>query len=249
MSLEFEKLNKNYAPDPNITVPSGVMDGDNLTLTFPLNYFIYKQFKDGDQGKIIFKDCLMYRIGSPNDEGFFIDPKNPGRMKNNSRWNYTDFPELEFHNFYIVKNSDWQTSFGPDVIVNKQLKDKIKDPENLNHYLCFMKEGTFECIARSYEEEIPTKALEKHTKDVEFLRWSTTGSVILIVVGKMIKISPLNTILQFAGVILGGWAFYKIFKPNFKSVPKWPLYIIAFLLLFFIGFIVFYELYFRDRLN
>ena len=97
----------------------------------------------------------MYRVGSPNDEGFFIDPRNPGRIKNDSRWNHTDFPDLEFHNFYVVKNSDWQRNFGPNAAVNKPLKDKTQDLDNLNHYLCLMKEGTFECVARSYEEFIP----------------------------------------------------------------------------------------------
>ena len=152
--INFKKLNNNYQPDPNIASPDVELAGDKLLLSFPLNYHLYDRYKEDQYGTIIFNDCFMYRVGDPNDEGFFIDPKNPGRMRNNSRWNITDFPQLEFHNFYLVENSDWQTNFGPDPIITKAVQSEIKDPEKLNHYLFLMKEGSFECIARSYEEKI-----------------------------------------------------------------------------------------------
>lgn len=161
MNLKFKKFNTYYAPDPDLADPVPRVDGDRVVLNFQLNHYLYKQFERDAWGKITFNDCLMYRVGSPNDEGFFINPKNPDRY-NDSRWNYTDFPELEFSNFYIVENSDWRQNFGPDSIINKEIQSKITDLENLNHYLLFMKEGTFECIARNYVEEIPLKAKKKN---------------------------------------------------------------------------------------
>jgi len=130
--------------------------GKDIILVFDLNYFIYEQFKEGDKGRIIFKDCLMYRVGDPNDEGFY--GKN-----NNSAWKastaeklgWENYPEISksigWDNFYEIEGSDWKsiTEFGGTVIKEVENKQEYK------HYVFFMKDGTFECVARTYSEEIP----------------------------------------------------------------------------------------------
>ena len=79
MRIMLKQLNHNYEADPNGSWPDFKVVGKDIILVFDLNYFIYEQFKEGDKGRIIFKDCLMYRVGDPNDEGFY--GKN-----NNSAW-------------------------------------------------------------------------------------------------------------------------------------------------------------------
>lgn len=154
MSLSFTKLNNTYSPDPNGARPLINIYEKIVSIRFDLDSINYKQFTREQLGEITFTDCLMFRVGSPNDEGFFIDPKNPSK-RNNSRWNYTDFPNLNFHNFYCVENSDWKTTFGPHAFLNKELTEKGHTDADFKHFLFLMKDGTFECIARSYTETIP----------------------------------------------------------------------------------------------
>ena len=154
MSLIFQKINNGYESDPNDSDPIVSVHNNDLTLLFNLNCISYTQFTRGQKGKIVFNDCLMFRVGDPNDEGFYIDPKNPSK-RNDSTWNYTDFPDLKMYNFYCVENSDWQDTFGPHAFTNKDLSRETENHGDYKHYLFMMKDATFECIARFYQEKLP----------------------------------------------------------------------------------------------
>ncbi len=137
MNIELKKLNKNYQSDPNIAVPQIQLYEDSLKLSFDLNYFTYP-FDEGQRGIIKFTKCGGFRIGSPNDESFFTD--------SNSLWNKENFPKLEWDSFYEV--------IGASQSHIDSFYKKSNQIENLNHYVFFMKEATFECLAESFEELI-----------------------------------------------------------------------------------------------
>ena len=72
MATCFTKLNEHWdaqpgAPEQNVrTYESG------LTLTCFLNASLNPQFRDYDRGEIFFPNCWRYRLGYPNDEGWYM---------------------------------------------------------------------------------------------------------------------------------------------------------------------------------
>lgn len=139
--VELIKLNKNYQSDPNTAYPGIKIDRKSLILSFELNYFAF-DFKEDQMGEIIFNNCYSYRLGGPNDEGFYLNQ--------NKFWNKNNFSDLQWDCFYEVKNT-------PKIYLEKF---KVINPEigvskiKLNHYVFFMKEGTFECLAEFFKENL-----------------------------------------------------------------------------------------------
>lgn len=144
--MNLTKLNKNYEADPNIGSPEIEIFENTLSLKFFLNSSKFA-FKEDQKGTIKFINCVMFRVGSPNDEGFFYS-KIKDNIKNDSIWNTSDFPEIEWDNFYEVQNT-------PKDHFSRFYKiEDYQNLDNLHHYVFFMKEATFECLAESYTEHI-----------------------------------------------------------------------------------------------
>jgi hypothetical protein len=138
----LEKLNRNYASDPNVAEPQLVIYGNKVRVRFQLNSFIYA-VPEESYGEVVFTDCMAFRVGKPNDEGYY-------KYLEHSIWNAEKFPNIEWDSLYKVTNLplDYYSDFY-----------KLEDIEenSLTHFVFFMKEGTFECLATSYEERIPDK--------------------------------------------------------------------------------------------
>ena len=134
MDSEFEQLNKEWNAEPNAPEVSISVSGNNVEVTFFLNAFQFANFNEQDTAKLVFHDCLQYRYGSLNDEGFYI-------------FNQSRFKKLgiKWGEFYLVHNSDWEDVFPDCVHVSDQQHDGLK------HYLFYFRDGTFECIARDYD--------------------------------------------------------------------------------------------------
>lgn len=130
--ISFEKLNIGWNADPNTPELTVMVDGADVMIEFYLNAFVYKAFSEGDKASITFHNCYLYRCGSPNDEGFFI--YNESRYKKYG---------IGWGEFYLVHKSDWRENF-PDPIQVGVLHD------DLQHYLLYFRDETFECIASSY---------------------------------------------------------------------------------------------------
>ena len=139
--ITLTKLNKNYESDPNIASPKVEINQEDLVLSFELNYFKFP-FKEDQVGKITFRNCYSYRVGDPNDEGFYLG--------DNEAWNSKNFPSIEWNCFYQA--SGVPGSYLKNFTVVTQDKNDL--PIKLNHYVFFMKEGTFECLAENYTENI-----------------------------------------------------------------------------------------------
>lgn len=136
--MKYTKLNNNWDSDPNVPIPTVKLIGKNLILSFKLNYFIYKNAKEGSAGVITFNDCIMYRLGSPNDEGFYL---------NQFRYSQKDIP---WGGFYEIFESGWESTFPND---KKIVTEELKDKQLLHHFLFFFRDETFECIAKSWTYE------------------------------------------------------------------------------------------------
>lgn len=134
MNIEFERLNNGWDPEPNAPEEEITVSGSDVMISFLLNPFLSGDYKEGDRAALTFHDCLQYRYGSPNDEGFYV-------------FNESRFKEfgVEWGEFYKVTGSDWETDFPDPISVSEQAHD------GLNHYLLYLRDGTFECIARDYE--------------------------------------------------------------------------------------------------
>ena len=131
--MKFLRLNENWNAEPNTPDPFIKIIGSDIKLSFYLNAFEHEQFNEGDIGILEFHNCVQYRIGAPNDEGFYIYGQS----------RYKQYG-VEWGHFYLVQNSDWKTNFPEAIIVNKIVN------QNLNHYLFYFRDETFESIAESY---------------------------------------------------------------------------------------------------
>lgn len=131
----FEQLNIGWNAEPNAPELNISVNDTDVIIDFYLNGFAYESFSEGDKAKIIFHNCYQYRNGAPNDEGFYC--YNQSRYKKYG---------VKWGEFYLVHNSDWRNSF-PDSIKMGPVRD------NLQHYLFYFRDETFECIASSYDIE------------------------------------------------------------------------------------------------
>jgi hypothetical protein len=119
--------------------PEAVVDGHDVVLSY-----------DSDvPAAMRFIDVASYRVGDPNDEGFFGGGR-PG-IFNDSMFCLRDFPKLAFGDFYEVSGFDYSNGLiGSDV---KELIDKSRWASlELRHFVYFMKDGTFECICKTWEQ-------------------------------------------------------------------------------------------------
>ena len=72
MGTRFVKLNEGWNAEPNAPAPMVSRSGEDVILEFDLNAFRYKNFAEGDRGRLVFRGCWRYRLGSTNDEGWYL---------------------------------------------------------------------------------------------------------------------------------------------------------------------------------
>lgn len=133
--MKYKKLNNNWNADPNAPEPEiYVKDGD-LQIIFYLNYHIFDHIKQGQRGKLTFSNCYMYRVGSPNDHGFYLGQFRYGR------------DDIQWGEFYELFESDWQNNFPDDKVI---LKEILHNDKRLRHFLFFFRDEGFECLAKDF---------------------------------------------------------------------------------------------------
>lgn len=131
----FEQLNIGWNAEPNAPELNISVNDTDVIIDFYLNSFAYESISKEDKARIIFHNCHQYRNGAPNDEGFYC--YNQSRYKKYG---------VKWGEFYLVHNSDWRKNF-PDPTKIGPVRD------NLQHYLFYFRDETFECIASSYDIE------------------------------------------------------------------------------------------------
>jgi hypothetical protein len=69
MATRFIKINEGWNAEPNAPAPVVSRSGDDVILEFDLNAFRYKNFAEGDRGRLVFRHCWRYRLGSRRTKG------------------------------------------------------------------------------------------------------------------------------------------------------------------------------------
>jgi hypothetical protein len=150
LETHFEKLNNVWGAESGAPDPKVRTDESGLTLTFFLGWSPNPKFRDYDRGEIFFSNCWRYRLGYPNDEGWY---KGHCRFR---CW------APEWGDFYEV-TGDLLDS-GPNDWVLLQANRS----ETSRHFLFYFKDETFECDAQSWSFKI----LPVSDVDYEHLRAS-----------------------------------------------------------------------------
>ena len=129
MKPTFLKLNEGWNAEPNAPNPTVAIDGADLILKFFINAFQYPEFKEEELGVLRFKRCEHYRLGSTNDEGWYLGQCRFSKLA--PTWG----------EFYCVK--------GDGALLNSPKDWKTVGPSTGNgkHFLFYFRDDTFECVA------------------------------------------------------------------------------------------------------
>tara|TARA_R110002050_G_scaffold140_6_gene937 strand:- start:783 stop:1184 length:402 start_codon:yes stop_codon:yes gene_type:complete len=129
--MEYIQLNTDWNADPNTPETTLKENGNIIELEFYLNYFLFDSFKEGNKGKLTFKNCYKYLYSICNDEAYFHE-----------KYRFTH-NQLPFGEFYQLKNA---TNFKGRFIGFKT--------KSLKHYIFIMKETILECYAEDFKFEL-----------------------------------------------------------------------------------------------
>jgi len=147
MKTTFCQLNEGWNAEPNAPRPTIGVQGEDLVLRFLVNPFQFADFEEGEIGVLRFLRGERYRLGSPNDEGWYLGQCRFSRLA--PKWG----------EFYIVRGDaalldepeDWQ-------FVRPRSGDG-------RHFLFYFRDHTFECIAEQcIIEPVPENSLHRRSK-------------------------------------------------------------------------------------
>ena len=131
--MKYTKLNLNWNAEPNSPDEILTMEREVVRLEFSLNSFLYENFQERDKGVLEFNNVHKFSLNRMNDEGYF---SGKYRYKNS---------DLPWGEFYVVE-TDWEIDFPKNnLLILPKGKNKL-----LKHYIFFLKDSTFECVAENY---------------------------------------------------------------------------------------------------
>jgi hypothetical protein len=128
----FRKLNDGWDAEPNVPEPHVWFNDVVSTLTFFLSPYSQTDVRQYDRGEISFPNCWRYRLGAPNNEGWY-------RGQCRFRCLAPDWGD-----FYEV-GGDLLDNGAKDWVL---LKSTPSEPAH--HYLFYFKDETFECDASDW---------------------------------------------------------------------------------------------------
>jgi hypothetical protein len=133
--MKYIKLNKNWSAQPNVPQPHVTKTGEGIDLTFFLNPLLFQHIDEDDKGTLKFLDVYAYRLGATGEEGY-----------NRGEFRYKN-AQLPWGEFYELLGSNWKNDFPDD----KQIINEKANKSKLRHFIFFLKEETFECLAIDYQ--------------------------------------------------------------------------------------------------
>jgi hypothetical protein len=133
----FTKLNDGWNAEPNAPDPAVVVEDADVLLYFDLNPFQFPQFEDGQRAHLRFVGAWRCRLGATNDEGWYRGQCRFSGLA--PAWG--EFYEVVGDLLLGRCPDDWQ------YVTREPAK-------NLRHFLFYLRDGTFECDARTYSFDL-----------------------------------------------------------------------------------------------
>ncbi len=134
----FQQLNAGWNAEPNAPEPTVVVGGENVTVLFRLNCFMFPQFSAVDIGRLRFTSCRRYRLGSTNDEGWY---------RGQCRFSHV----VPWGEFYEI-TGDLRLARCPNDWVEVSPTER-----SLRHFLFYFRDETFECEAAHWYFDVIKK--------------------------------------------------------------------------------------------
>lgn len=126
--LWFKQLNDGWNAEPNAPEPRIWVHDTNVVLGFGLNAHQFAEFKEEEKGFLEFKQVSKYRLGSTNDEGWYL-----GQCR------YSGVAP-QWGQFYELIGSDAKR----DAPVDWRVLNGGQGPR---HFLFYFRDQTFEAVA------------------------------------------------------------------------------------------------------
>ncbi|MDN5001970.1 hypothetical protein ACFQZO_13840 [Bradyrhizobium sp. GCM10027634] len=133
--LSFRKLNEGWNAEPNAPWPHVAISGHDVLLSFLLNPFQFTSFAEEDQGILRFSNCVRYRLGATNDEGWSRGQCRYSKLA--PRWG--EFYEIAGCDPHMMDPIDWELVGGTST--------------SSRHFLFYFRDETFECMAADWTFE------------------------------------------------------------------------------------------------
>ena len=134
MSTFFKQLNSGWNAEPNAPDERVIVDAPDVILEFVLNYHLYPAFAEKQRGYLRFRRASRYRLGPTNDEGWYRGQCRFSRLA--PSWG----------EFYEV-TGDLRLAECP----NGWFALYHAASANMQHFLFYLRDSTFECEAESFE--------------------------------------------------------------------------------------------------
>lgn len=140
----FRQLNVGWNAEPNAPDPRVMVDGRDVVVSFRTNPYQFSEFTSEDVGKLRFHSCSRYRLGSTNDEGWYLGQCRFSKIA--PSWG--EFYEVSGDLRLAKCPADWVEISAPSGI--------------LRHFLFYFRDNTLECDAADWSLEVwrPNTALE-----------------------------------------------------------------------------------------
>ena len=137
MKPDFLQLNLGWNAEPNAPDPQLEILGNDIVLCFYVNPFQFKEFAEDEIGILRFVNCVRFRLGPTNDEGWYR-----GQCR---------FSKIapEWGEFYEIVGDATTTNGPTDWRVMS-----TKGTGELHHFLFYFRDDTFECVAQSCVIEV-----------------------------------------------------------------------------------------------
>ena len=128
---QFLHLNADWNAEPNAPEPRVSVSGGTLQLEFFLNPFAYDAEED-EIARIYFEKCTLWRLGGPNDEGWYRGQCRFSKVA--PRWG----------EFYEITGDSLLEHDG--LVWNEVDSSAHAD----RHFLFYFRDNTFECRASDW---------------------------------------------------------------------------------------------------
>ena len=131
----FLKLNADWNAEPNAPDPGVSVHAGRVVLEFLLNPHVFRRFRPGQRGRLVFSGARRYRLGITNDEGWY---RGQCRFSGKApEWG--EFYEISGDPLLDASPEDW-VDLGPE-----------ETPPR--HFLFYLRDHTFECRANDWRFE------------------------------------------------------------------------------------------------